>query len=580
MPSRIRTIYLGFLLVIVVIVLRLSYWQLVRGPSLRSQAREQHLEASIVTPTRGEILTADGYPLVANRPVYTLGVYTPQLKISGESLVASILPLLDFEIEDPKIATDEAAAKIKLTELKEAARTSMLSRLSTKSFTTLASGLREEQKEEIAKLKIEGASFEESFRRSYPEASVSASLTGFVGRDDVGAPQGYFGLEGYYNEELEGRAGVTKEETDATGNPLLIGDFLRRRVETGRSLELHLERSVQYIAYEELQKALVRYGASGGEVLIMDPSTGGILAMVSLPSYSADKFYLANPTLYKNPSVSNAYEPGSTFKVLVMAAALDSGKLELTDKCDICSGPLPVDKYLIKTWNGKYHPDSTPEDILVNSDNVGMVWIERLMTGEVMRTYLSKFGIGKKTGIDLEEEIAPPVRDKWGDIDYATSSFGQGIVVTSIELLRAVSAIANGGVLVEPHVVSAVLGDKKIPIPPKVEEQVISKKTASEMTELMIKSAEHGDAKWTRLPDYSVAGKTGTAQIPVSGHYDEARTIASFVGFAPSHNPRFAMLVKLENPTTSPWGSETAAPLWFTIARRLLLHYNIPSVKR
>ena len=193
-----------------------------------------------------------------------------------------------------------------------------------------------------------------------------------------------------------------------------------------------------------------------------------------------------------------------------------------------------------------------------------------------MREYLNTFGIGAKTGIDLQEEIAPPVRSKWGEIDYATASFGQGLVVTSIEMVRAVGAIANGGVMMEPHTVKEVVGAEAVPVATKEQGRILKEETAKHMTELMIKSADHGDAKWTRIPGYTVAGKTGTAQIAVAGHYDTEKTIASFVGFAPAHNPRFVMLVKLEEPTTSPWGSETAAPLWFTLARRLLLHYNSP----
>jgi len=576
MRVRLLTLFYLFLAVLGGVSLRLAYWQLVKGPELRVEARSQYETQSIIYPSRGEILTSDGYPLVVNRPVYNLSAYTPLLTESPKTIVDQILPLLQFDLSAPELATDSAKREGKLTELKNAQTSLMLDRLNSQSYAVLAKTLSVSEKNAIDNLKIAGLNFDESFVRGYPEASMSAHLTGFVGRDELENPVGYFGLEGYYNLELTGRTGLKKQEKDAIGNPLLIGNFRELATRNGRSLELYLERSVQYLVESELKTGLERYGASAGEVVIMDPSTGGILASVALPSFDPLKFYESDTSLYKNPVVANSYEPGSTFKVMVMAAALNEDKVKLDDHCDVCSGPLPIDKYLIKTWDGEYHPDSTPEDIIVNSDNVGMVWIEKKLGGDKLLEYLKNFGFGEKTGIDLQEEVTPALRDKWGEVDYATASFGQGIAVTSIQMVRAVGAIANGGQLMEPHVVRRVLGDEVSEIKPKVVRQVISPETAKKMTDIMIAAAEHGDAKWTRLADYTVAGKTGTAQIPVAGHYDTTKTIASFIGFAPAHNPRFVMLVKLREPTSSPWGSETAAPLWFTLARKLLLHYNIP----
>lgn len=581
MRSRIQILFLAILVGLGAIVLRLAYWQLVKGPELSVQAREQYTSQQILYPKRGEIITADGFPLVVNKPVYSLTAYTPNLKEKPNRIIESVLPLIEIKIKDPAIATDPAKSEAFITESKNKLQSSMFDNLTNKNYSILARNLSVEEKRSLENLQYDGLSFEESYIRGYPESSMSAHLVGFVGRNDLGDPTGYFGLEGFYNRELAGKAGIEKQEKDAIGNPLIIGNYRQLGARDGRTLQLNLNRSVQYIVESELKKGLERYGAVSGEILVMDPTTGGILAMASLPTYDPTKFHLFDTSLYKNPSVANAYEPGSTFKVLVMAAALNENVVKTTDKCDICAGPLPIDKYLIKTWNNEYHPDSTPAEIIANSDNIGMVWAQRRLGGEKMLEYLKNFGFGDKTGIDLQEEIAPSLRNRWGEIDYATSSFGQGIAVTSIEMLRAVGAIANGGKLMEPHVVKAVIGQDTTPIEPKMVRQVITPETAKQMTEIMIGSAEHGDAKWTRLPEYTVAGKTGTAQIPVAGHYDAEKTIASFVGFAPSYNPRFVMLVKLREPQTSQWGSETAAPLWFTVARKLLVHYNIPpDIKR
>jgi stage V sporulation protein D (sporulation-specific penicillin-binding protein) len=574
--SRLQTFFLGFIIILTGITLRLAYWQIVKGDELRIEAREQYLSSQILAPKRGEILSSDGFPLVYNRPIYNLTAYTPHLELSPVEVADQLLPLLEFDLDYPEYATDPGKKDDRRRELLGIERGNIIDRLTSRSHAVLARGLSITQKSLVSSLGILGTSFEEGYTRSYPEASMSAQLLGFVGRNDLGEPTGYFGLEGYYDRELRGKQGLIKEEVDAGGNPIIIGDYRALAQEEGRTLTMHMERSVQYQVEQALLDALVRYGAASGEVIVMDPNTGGILALASFPNYDPGSFYKFDTRLYKNPSVASAFEPGSTFKVLTMAAAFEEDALNEDDHCDICEGPLTIGKFTIKTWNDEYHDNSIPEDILANSDNIGMVWIVQKLGGDKFVEYLSRFGFGEPTGIDMQEESSPELRDSWGDIDHATASFGQGIAVTSLQLIRAVAAIANGGLLMEPHIVKEVAGDKTLPIQPKVVRRVISEETASTVTKLMIASAEHGDAKWTRLPNYQVAGKTGTAQIPVNGKYDQDKTIASFVGFAPAQNPRFIMLVKLTEPQSSPWGSETAAPLWFSIARDLLLHYNIP----
>jgi len=576
MRTRFQTIFLAFVLFLGLIVLRLSYWSVVKSEELKNAAQDQYLSQDIHLPKRGSIITADQYPLVLNQPVYALGVYTPSVQTSPKSLVESVMPLLDFSIDDPAIATDPAKLEPALSALKAEATTAMYSKLEKNGYSVLAKNITAPVKDAITQLGISGLSFDPSFIRAYPEASLSAHVTGFVGRDDLGNPRGYFGLEGYYDRELAGRDGIDKQEKDAGGNPLLIGQYQSLPGRDGKNLVLHLDRGAQFLVEQSLAEALTRYGASSGEVIVMDPSTGGILAMVTLPTYDPAKFHLFDSSLYKNPAVANTYEPGSTFKVLVMAAAFNENVIKASDQCDICDKPLPLDKYTIKTWNNEYRANATPVDIIVHSDNVGMVWTARKLGNEKLLSYIKAFGFGEKTGIDLQEEVSSSLRSRWGEVDYATASFGQGIAVTSIQMVSAVTAIANGGELLEPHVVSSV---DDVVIPRKVIRRVLSPSATTEITNLMIKAVEDGEAKWAAPKNYTVAGKTGTAQIAVAGHYDAEKTIASFVGFAPARNPRFVMLVKLREPQTSQWGSETAAPLWFNIAKQLLLHYNIPPDK-
>ena len=262
-----------------------------------------------------------------------------------------------------------------------------------------------------------------------------------------------------------------------------------------------------------------------------------------------------------------------------MASALDSGKIQPDAICDICDGPINVDGYQIETWNNKYHPNSSLTDIIVNSDNVGMSFVGQKMGADTLYDYLQKFGIGSVSGIDLQGESSPALRKKgtWSNVDLDTASFGQGVAVTGIQMVRAVAAIANGGYLVTPHVVSQIQGDgwqRNVNIPSPV--RIISSDSASQVTQMMVAAANLGEAKWTKIPGFdNVAAKTGTAQIPVAGHYDPTNTNHSFIGFAPADKPKFVMLVTLDSPTSSPWAAETAAPLWYGIAKELFPYLGV-----
>jgi len=283
--------------------------------------------------------------------------------------------------------------------------------------------------------------------------------------------------------------------------------------------------------------------------------------------------------LYKNPFISNQFEPGSTFKPLVMASGLDAGVVKPTTKCTICDKPVTIGEYDIKTWNNQYNKDATMIDVIQHSDNTGMVFVGKKLGLSRLLSYLGKFGIGQPTNIDLQGEVAPPIKpeEDWYPIDAATATFGQGITVTPIELLMGFAAIANDGKRVEPHLVSQIItpDNKHLDIPTKVVDTPISGKTAKIMTEILVNAVEKGEAKWTKLDGYRVAGKTGTAQIPIAGHYDAHKTIASFIGFAPADDPKFVMLVVMDRPTTSIYGAETAAPVFFHIAKDLLAYYDI-----
>jgi len=570
MHSRINSIKIGLTIIALITMGRLFYWQVLSSDKLATLAESQRESVRMVPADRGEILTSDGYALVTNQPVYTVFAYIPQLTAPIQVISQQLAPIL---LDTNNLDATESAKPV-LVRLKEA-QTSLLTKLAPsgdQTWVPLKRRIAKDTKTAIEALNIEGIGFDPDTTRFYPEASISAQLLGFVGRDDVGDPQGYFGLEGFYNLELTGRPGMVMEEKDAVGRPIIIGAYQQTPGRPGRSLKLHLNRSLQHEVELALKDGIEKYGAKSGEVVIMDPFTGAILAMAALPSYDPATFNQFDQELYKNPSIASAYEPGSTFKTVIMAAAVNEAKITPDTICDsTCDRPVTIGKYTIRTWNDKYYPGQTMRQVLERSDNTGMIFIARRLGSDKLQEYLDKFGFGHLTGIDLQEEVSAPLRTKWGDIDVATASFGQGLAVTSIQMVRAVAAIANGGHLVTPQVVDQVEGAKTINIKPDLGPQVISPETSKTVTDMMVSSAEHGDAHWAIPKGYTVAGKTGTAQIPVQGHYDAAKTIASFIGFAPAEHPKFVMLVKLTEPTTSPWGSETAAPLWFHIASSALL---------
>lgn len=409
---------------------------------------------------------------------------------------------------------------------------------------------------------------------------MAAHLIGFVGRDDEGNPKGYFGVEGKYDEQLSGRDGALYAIKDALGNQVQA-DIREESKIDGRDIKLTIDRTIQYSASSRLLYGVESYEAEGGAAIIMESKTGKILAMAAYPDFDPNNYYEFNTEGYTNPVISQVYEPGSTFKVLLMAAALDTGVVKPNTKCDICARPVEIGEYTIRTWNNEYNPNSTMRDVIVHSDNTGMVYVGRKLGLDKMLSYLEKFGLGENSGIDLQGEIAGTLKSKsqWYPIDMATATFGQGISVTPLQLLNAVNSLANGGNLMKPYIVEEIItpDGEEIGIKPKVIGRTISQEASKSITSIMVDAVNQGESQWVGIDNYDIAGKTGTAQIPVAGHYDPDQTIASFVGFFPADDPEFTMLVLVDRPKTSIYGSETAAPIFFNIASDIIKYKNLPS---
>ena len=552
-----KIIFLTCLIVVfyLLVVAKLFSWQVLRGREITNQIGRQNTRESYYEGRRGAIISVDGRSLSENIIRYNLWTDPQVAKKNVAEKVIALSARLDLSRPDLQKIFDKTDTR----------------------YVTLAKRLTKDQMDNIKLLEVEGLGFDQEQLRIYPEASSSSHVTGFLGKDDGGKSKGYFGLEGYYDLVLRGKESVQKFKVDALG----------RRIETstdtlqldGATLLTSIDLGIQVVAEKKLLAGIEKYGAVSGNVVIMDSKTGNVLAMVAAPSFDPNRYWEFDNILYKNPIVSDSFEPGSVFKVVVMASALDQKAVDKDTKCDICDKAYKIDKYQIETWNDEYYPDSSMTEVIVHSDNVGMVYVANKLGKKDFYAHLLKFGFGEATGIDVQGEFFPKLKNykDWSDVDLATISFGQGIAVTPMQMIRAVGAIANKGVIQTPQIGQKILmnqGEVK-EIKKENSYRVISKEAAEKITAMMVEAASSGEAQWTNLPGFGVAGKTGTAQIPIAGHYDDKKTIASFVGFAPYDDPRFVMLVTLREPKSSQWASETAAPLWYDIASDLFIKFGI-----
>jgi stage V sporulation protein D (sporulation-specific penicillin-binding protein) len=558
MNLRYKITFTAISLLFLLLISRLFYWQIVKAEELAKLGQSQYGKTITIQPRRGEIKTSDGFPLVSNKASYLFAI-NPK------------------EISDKQEVQDLLVSTLKENEASISAKLAM-----DKFWVPVRDNIDTETKEKIEKSNLPGFYFEQKYTRFYPEASMAAQLTGFVGKGEDGEDKGYSGLEGFYERLLQGKEGKAVQVRDAFGKPILAKMNQSSIQVDGSSLILTIDRVIQFNVEKKLKESVERYEADSGMIGVMDPKTGEILAMASYPNFDQGEYQKYSEDLYKNPFISSLYEPGSTFKPLIMSSALDAKLVKSTTKCPVCAGPVSIGEYVIHTWNDKYHKDLSMNEVIQYSDNTGMVYVAQKLGLEKMSSYLKKFGIGELSGIDLQGEVTSNLEDKtWYPVDIATLGFGQGISVTPIQILSAISAIANNGKRMEPHIVAAVESpDGSIAkIAPKALGSPISEEAAKVMTEMMVNAVNKGEASWARLDKYRIAGKTGTASIPIKGHYDPQHTITSFIGFAPADNPKFLMIVVFVRPKASIYGAETAAPVFFNIAKDLLVYYGIPPEK-
>jgi cell division protein FtsI/penicillin-binding protein 2 len=537
-----------------------------------------------IEPVRGLIYDRDGDLLATNVPMYYLEVEVFQLTQASRKQIAAVLArtlALPYEDLYNQLNTDWGSLgqyRIRLTREVDGGERWPIT-IDQIAADVLKSFLLDPEAPDLSGLKPVPAP-----KREYPANALAGHVLGFVNQEG----KGYFGIEGFYDNWLGGKA-ITVERGYIPPEARIQPD-----TPAGVNLVLTLDLDIQQMTDEILRKAIEDSGSEAGQIIVMDPRNGEILAMAILPSLDpnnyepwleelgveAEDLETEEDELVINPAVGGQYEPGSTFKILTMAAAIDAGVIEPEDQF-IDRGLIEVGGVKIRNWNGGAWGPQTMVGCIQHSLNVCLAYVASEKLGIApFYEYLTAFGMGRVTGIDLSGEVSGQMRTprhpEWTEADLGTNSFGQGISVTPVQLMAAVGAVANEGVMVQPHIVRAVVGPEGAYWPkPTTLGRPISAESAKTLTEMLVQSIE-GEARYAHVNGYEIAGKTGTAQIPTENGYDDRWTIASFIGWGPVADPRFLVLVRLDKPESSPWGSVVAAPVFRDVVERLVAMLEIP----
>ncbi|MDR7434916.1 MAG: penicillin-binding transpeptidase domain-containing protein [Armatimonadota bacterium] len=537
------------------IFVRLVDLQVLRAGELQQLASQQKFITLRIEASRGRILDRQGRELAVN----------------GEAPSIYAVPR---NIEDPKAFAETVAPILKVSPR------AVLERLRQgEYFVWLARRVSAETAGRMERLGLKNEiGFLRESRRVYPKGSLAAHILGFTGVDN----QGLSGIELFYDHILRGQPGEAIAERDGRGRILVETQRLVKAPVDGATLILTMDEVIQYISERELDAAIKRTGAKRGAILAMDPQSGEILAMAVWPRYNPNFYERASPEVWAPWPVTEVYEPGSTLKPVLAASALEA-KVITPESVFICQGSLPVEGgYVIRDALGKRHGAQRIREILKNSCNVGAAQVATKLGKEAYYTYLRKFGFGNPTGIDLPGEAAGilPPPERWLGPTLQTAAFGQGISTTAVQLLAAVSALANGGFLVRPHIVRVIRdseGKVVKAVGPERVRQVVSAQTARLVLSMLEDVVEEGTGTGAQVKGYRVAGKTGTAQKPSPyGGYDPDRYVASFLGIVPVEDPRLAVLVILDEPRGEYLGGVVAAPLFREVARQVLWYLKVP----
>lgn len=532
-PDRQKTVVLTIALCYLAIVVKLFYIQIIKYPELSRQLLSQNFKTTTIKPEMGSILDSQGRPLVSYQTFFQASVYKPDLKIKPDALT----PLLVSK--NPQLPQTDID---KLTKFSQNDKQKWLS----------LSGLFDLL--QVKEINDPGIVFSKVSQPIFTEEKLGSIFLGSSG------------LAGYYKRQLSGKVGFSWETKDAVGNTILTHPGWIIDPVKGSDIPTYVNRQIQHLIETTLAEGIKQFSADSGEILIMDPSTGGIIAMSaqtasgSAQATSSAEATASATTLLSNPIIANLFEPGSIVKPLIMTLALDSDSIKPDFICTKCDRPNQIGQYAVSNWDSNFHANSDLKDIIKNSDNIGMSYIIKDVGLEKFQKYFKLLGLDRKTGIDLPGEARPLLKSYWPEIDLATASFGQGFAVTQVQMLNAFNTIANNGVRVGPHFNQ----DQKT-----ISTKVYEAKSVDLIKDILRYGVENGVVAKFKPDSLEVCGKSGTSQVAVKGGYSDTSTIASYIGFSPCKSPKFTMIVTIHNPRTSPWGSSTAAPIWYKIAEKL-----------
>jgi len=526
----------------IILVARLVLFQILQGADLAEHGISEYIV--VEKPARGIIYDRHGGVLAANGADYQIGA-TPNMVIKPNDLAAALAPILQEPVYQLK-------AKLQ----------------SNRPYVPIAGRVSPEIAERLRVLPYQGLQIEPMPRRFYPQDTLMSHTIGYVNLEGNGRT----GIEGYYNHELAGEAASHKVNL----SPLVVSEEITAR--EGADLVLTIDRTVQFTVEEHLRKAIANYGAESGTIIVMDPQTGAILAMASEPGFDPYVFYKIETEAFLNPVVSKQFEPGSVIKLITMAAALDSGVVT-AESTYIDNGELYVGGHKTVNWTRSAHGAVDMTTLLAQSLNVGAATLAVWMGTDTYYDYMQKFGFGRPTGIDIMSEaggLMPlPGDPMWEESFIATNAYGQSIAVTPIQMITAISALANDGKMMQPYIVQEIHRNNSVYVhEPKILSQPISKETAQQLTALATNALSIAIPQ-AQVPGYTVAGKTGTAQIAENGIYLPDAVIGTFAGYLPADAPEIVVYIKLDRPEI-PWGSQTAAPTFSLLAQELVVLLDIP----
>ncbi len=559
--TRVHFLLFVILLVGLTVIARLFFLQVLSHDKWVALAEGQHNATLELSADRGEIAMHDGenqYPLAVNREYSTVYVI-PKDVVEKDTVAVELSRILGIEAGEIRDKLDRP----------------------NDPFEVIKKRLTDEEATQVSVLKHKGVALLPEKYRYYPAGELAAQVVGFASLGEKGGAGGY-GVEAYFDKDLRGQTGTLLQEKDASGRWIPLSDRDIMHAENGDSFLLSLDRVIQYETEKLLKSSLEKYAADRATAIVMDPKTGKILSMASVPQFDPNHYSkVEDYSLFLNQAVSTSYEPGSIMKPLTMAIGIEEGKVapttEYTD-----TGAVVEAGYTIRNAEDKVYGRSSMYKVLDESINTGVIYVEKLVGNRLFGEYLRRFGFGERTNIALPAELPGNLRNLQNErasINFFTASFGQGITATPIQMVTAYAALANGGRLLKPAIVDTVIhadGSTTVTEPVEVR-RVVSEETSRIMGQMLRSVVVNGHGKRADVPGYLVGGKTGTAQVAKTGEkgYEESVSIGSFVGYAPLNDPQFVVLVKLDNPKNVEWAESSAAPTFGEIMKFLLEYAKI-----